>query len=195
MQEDAKSVIVELLHKTDREEHLLHEKYNTKHEVSAIPHELHGEIRGEGGQPEVQPCPVIHLLLAETEGWNARIAPLPLQTPAQPSQPAHRRRTEADPKHAAKKPGSGDHRAVVQAAGKRLHALRGKLVSGDDAGRNDAAEKEGEEVHPQALRADDAPRGAHPDRREGGAPQVYFFLGWRMFRPFSYFFIMVRNIV
>ena len=40
VQEDAKSVIVELLHKTDREEHLLHEKYNTKHEVSAIPHEL-----------------------------------------------------------------------------------------------------------------------------------------------------------
>ena len=40
MQEDAKSVIVELLDKTDREEHLLHEEYNTEHEVSAIPNEV-----------------------------------------------------------------------------------------------------------------------------------------------------------
>ena len=129
VQEDAKSVLVELRHKTDREEHLLHEKYNTKHEVSAIPDELCGKIWSEGSQPEVQPRPVIHLLLAETVGRNGRVAPLPLQTPAQPSQPAYGRRTEADPQHAAKESGSGNHRAVVQAAGKRLHALCGKPVS------------------------------------------------------------------
>ena len=53
VQEDAKSVIVKLRPKTDRKEHLLHEKYNTKHEVFAIGNVLCAETRGSGGKPNI----------------------------------------------------------------------------------------------------------------------------------------------
>ena len=70
VQEDAKSVIVELQQQRSRKEHLLHEKYNTKHDVLAIPDELRAAVWGEGSQQEVQSSQIIHLLLAETMGWE-----------------------------------------------------------------------------------------------------------------------------
>ena len=109
MQENAKSVIVELRKQRSRKEHLLHAKYNTEHEVSAIPDELRAEVWGEGSQQEVQPGQVVHLLLAKTMGWKHGIAAIPVQTSPFPPQTAHRRGIEADSQHEATKPGSGDH--------------------------------------------------------------------------------------
>ena len=109
VQEDAKSVIVELQQQRSRKEHLLHEEYNTEHEVSAIPDELRAAVRGEGGQPEIQSGQIVHLLLAEAMGRKHRIAAIPIQTSAFPPQPTHGRGIEADPQHAASKPGSGNH--------------------------------------------------------------------------------------
>ena len=116
MQEDAKSVIVELRQQRSRKEHLLHAEYNTEHEVPTIPDELCTTVWSEGSQQEIQSRQVIHLLLAETLGRKHGIAAMPVQTPARPFQPAHRRRAEANPQHAAPEPGSGDHRAVVPVA-------------------------------------------------------------------------------
>ena len=151
VQEDAKSVIVELQQQRSRKEHLLHEEYNTEHEVSAISDELRGKARGEGGEQEIQSGQVIHLLLAEAMGWDNGIAAIPIQAPAFSSQPAHRRRIEVDPQHAAKEPESWDHRAVVPIARKRLHPMCGKPVPSDETGGNDAADKEGEEVCSQTV--------------------------------------------
>ena len=109
MQEDAKSVIVELQQQRSRKEHLLHEEYNTKHEVSAIPNELRAAVWGEGSQSEIQSCQIVYLLLAEAMGRKRGIAAMSIQTPPRPSQSAHGRRTEADPEHAAKEPRPGHH--------------------------------------------------------------------------------------
>ena len=109
VQENAKSVIVELRKQRSRKEHLLHEEYNTEHEVSAIPDELCAAVRGEGGEQEVQPRQIVHLLLAKTMGRKHGIAPISVQTPAFSPESAHRRRIEADPQHASAKPGPGDH--------------------------------------------------------------------------------------
>ena len=109
VQEDAKSVIVELRHQRSRKEHLLHEEYNTEHEVSAIPDELRTAVWGEGSQSEIQSCQIVYLFLAEAMGWKHGIAAMPVQTPTCPSQPAHRRRAETNPQHAAPEPGSGHH--------------------------------------------------------------------------------------
>ena len=68
VQEDAKSVIVELQQQRSRKEHLLHAEYNTEHEISAILDELRAAVWGEGSQQEIQPSQVIHLLLAEAMG-------------------------------------------------------------------------------------------------------------------------------
>ena len=148
VQEDAKSVIVELEQQRSRKEHLLHAEYNTEHEVSAILDELRAAVRGEGGQQEVQPSQIVHLLLAEAMGRKYGIVAIPVKTTTQPPPSTHGRRIEADPQHAATKPRSGNHRTVVSIAGKRLHPMRGKPVQGDEEGRNDAEEKEGEEVRP-----------------------------------------------
>ena len=58
-------VIVKLPHQTSpKGDHIPHEqKYNTRHGLSAIPNEVHREIRREPRQPEVQQEPVVHLIL------------------------------------------------------------------------------------------------------------------------------------
>lgn len=43
-------------------EPLLHEEYNTKHEISAIPDGIRPAVWGIGGEPEVQSVAVVHLL-------------------------------------------------------------------------------------------------------------------------------------
>ena len=58
-------VIVKLPHQTiPKGDHIPHEqKYNTRHGLSAIPNEVHREIRRQPRQPEVQQEPVVHLFL------------------------------------------------------------------------------------------------------------------------------------
>ena len=146
MQEDAKSVIVELRHQRSRKEHLLHEEYNTEHEVSAIPDELRAAVWREGGQPEIQSRAVIHLLLAEAMGRKHGIAAMSIEAAPFAPEPAHGRRIEADPQHAAQEPRLGDDRAMVSPAGARIQPLCGEPVQSHETGRNDAAAKEDEEV-------------------------------------------------
>ena len=53
VQEDAKSVIVELLHKTVRKELTLRGNYNTGYELQAIPNEICNCSWSEQSQPKV----------------------------------------------------------------------------------------------------------------------------------------------
>ena len=72
-------VIVKLPHQTSpKGDHIPHEKkYNTRHGLSAIPNEVHREIRREPRQPEVQQEPVVHLFLEAALGWKCGIPGLP----------------------------------------------------------------------------------------------------------------------
>ena len=65
-------VIVKLPHQTSpKGDHIPHEqKYNTRHGLSAIPNEVHREIRRQPRQPEVQQEPVVHLFLEAALGWK-----------------------------------------------------------------------------------------------------------------------------
>lgn len=92
-------VIVKLPHKiSPKGDHIPHEKkYNTRHGLSSISNEVHREIRREPRQPEVQQEPVVYLFLEAALGWKCGIPGLPVQTPPQPSKPAHGGRTEAHP--------------------------------------------------------------------------------------------------
>lgn len=72
-------VIVKLPHQTSpKGDHIPHEKkYNTRHGLSAIPNEVHREIRREPRQPEVQQEPVVYLFLEAALGWKCGIPGLP----------------------------------------------------------------------------------------------------------------------
>ena len=67
----ASSVIVEVAdNNKTKGDHILHEqKYNTRHGVSAIPDEIHREIRRQPSQPKVQQKPLLHLFLESPLGW------------------------------------------------------------------------------------------------------------------------------
>ena len=68
---------------------ILHEQeYNTRHGVSAIPNEIHGEIRRKPRQPEVKQ-PVVHLLLEIPMGWNGSVSGLSVQATSQPPESAY----------------------------------------------------------------------------------------------------------
>ena len=99
-------VIVKLPHQTSpKGDHIPHEqKYNTRHGLSAIPNEVHREIRRQPRQPEVQQEPVVHLFLEAALGRKCGVPCLPAQTPPQPSQPAHGGRPEKPKKAYKPKP-------------------------------------------------------------------------------------------
>ena len=123
-------VIVKLPHQTSpKGDHIPHEqKYNTRHGLSAIPNEVHREIRRQPRQPEVQQEPVVHLFLEAALGRKCGIPCLPVQTPPQPSQPAHGGRAETHSRHAPQKSQTGHDRTVAPSAAARLHPLSGELV-------------------------------------------------------------------
>ena len=95
-------VIVKLPHQTSpKGDHIPHEqKYNTRHGLSAIPNEVHREIRRQPRQPEVQQEPVVHLFLEAALGRKCGVPGLPVQTASQPPQPAHGGRAKAHPRYA-----------------------------------------------------------------------------------------------
>ena len=99
-------VIVKLPHQTSpKGDHIPHEqKYNTRHGLSAIPNEVHREIRRQPRQPEVQQEPVVHLFLEAALGRKCGVPCLPVQTSPQPSQPAHGGRPEKPKKAYKPKP-------------------------------------------------------------------------------------------
>ena len=68
--------------------HILHDQYNTRHAVPAIPDEIRGEIRREPSKSKIQQKPVIYLLLAGPLGWQCGAPGLPVPTSPQPSQSA-----------------------------------------------------------------------------------------------------------
>ena len=92
-------VIVKLPHQTSpKGDHIPHEQeYNTRHGLSAIPNEVRGEIRRQPRQPEVQQEPVVHLFLEAALRRKCGVPGLPVQTAAQPPEPAHGGRAEAHP--------------------------------------------------------------------------------------------------
>lgn len=94
---------------------------NTGYGVQAIPNEICREIWGKPGQPEVQQEPVIYLLLAGPLGWECGVPGLPIQTSPQPSEPAYRSGTEADPGHAPPEPAARLAGAVAPPEAARLH--------------------------------------------------------------------------
>ena len=123
MKDKAKSVIVELPHTNiTKGGHILHEyQYNTGHGIQTIPNEICGEIRREPGQPQVQQEPIIHLFLEEALGWYSGITVLSIQTTAQSSQSAYRRRDQADQGYAKKKPAAWDDGVVASSQKARLY--------------------------------------------------------------------------
>ena len=106
MQDKASSVNIGVAdNNVTRGGQILHEQeYNTGHGVSAIPDEIHREMRCESREPEVQQKPVVYLLLEDPLGWNSGLFGLPVQTASQPSQPAYRGRVEVDPGYAPPQP-------------------------------------------------------------------------------------------
>lgn len=81
--------------------------------------EIHGEIRREPRQPEVQQEPVVHLLLESPLGWDGAVPGLPVQAAPRPPQSTHRSGTEADPGYASPQSGPGHGGAVASAAAER----------------------------------------------------------------------------
>ena len=123
-------VIVKLPHQTSpKGDHIPHEqKYNTRHGLSAIPDEVRGEIRRQPRQPEVQQEPVVHLFLEAALRRKCGVPGLPVQTAAQPPEPAHGGRAEAHPRHAPQKSDTRYDRTVAPAAAAGLHPLSGEPV-------------------------------------------------------------------
>ena len=121
---------VELLHHNSlKGDHIPHEKeYNTRHGISAIPNEVRREIRRQPRQSEVQQEPVVHLLLEAALGRKCGVPGLPVQTPPQPSQPAHGGRAEAHPRHAPQEPDPRHDRTLAPPAAARLYTLSGESV-------------------------------------------------------------------
>ena len=102
MKDKVSSVIVEVAsNNRTRGDQILHEQeYDTGHGVSAIPDEIRREIRRQPCQPEIQQEPLVHLLLeGPLERYN-RLPVLSVQAAPQPSQPAHRSRTQTYPGYA-----------------------------------------------------------------------------------------------
>ena len=128
----ASSDKVELPHNNlTRGGHILHEQaYNTRHGVSAIPDAIRGKIWCEPSRPEVQQEPVVHLLLEDPLGRDGAVPGLPVQTPAQPSQSAHRGGSEADPGYAPQKPQVRYGGTVAPPAAAGLYPPPGELVPG-----------------------------------------------------------------
>ena len=110
-------------------DHIPHEQeYNTGHGISSIPNEVRREIRCEPRQPEVQQKSVVHLFLEATLGRKCGVLGLSVQTPPQPSKPAHGSRAETHPRHAPQGPNAGHDRTLAPPAAARLHPLPGELV-------------------------------------------------------------------
>lgn len=63
----------------------------------------------------------MYLLLESPLGCEGAIPGLPLPAPSQPSQPAHRGGSEADPGYAPPQPGPGHGGAVIPAAEAELY--------------------------------------------------------------------------
>lgn len=116
--------------------HILHGQYNTRHAVSAIPHEVCGEIRRQPSQPEVQQKPILYLLLESTLGWNGRLLGLPIPAASQSSKSAHGGRTKADPGYAPQESQTRHGRVLAQAETARLHPPPGKSVPSDEEVRD-----------------------------------------------------------
>ena len=72
--------------------HILHDQYNTRHAVPAIPDEIRGEIRREPSKSKVQQKPVIYLLLAGPLGWQCGVPGLRSRRPHS----HHNQHTEAE---------------------------------------------------------------------------------------------------
>lgn len=71
-------VIVKLPHQTSpKGDHIPHEQKD--HGLSAIPNEVHREIRRQPRQPEVEQEPVVHLFLEAALGWKCDVPCLPIQ--------------------------------------------------------------------------------------------------------------------
>ena len=70
MKDRARSVKVEVAdNNLTRGGQILHEQeYNTRHGLSAIPNEVHREIRRQPRQPKIQQEPVVHLFLEAALG-------------------------------------------------------------------------------------------------------------------------------
>ena len=81
--------------------------------------EIHGEIRREPRQPEVQQEPVVHLLLESPLGWDGAVPGLPVQAAPRPPQSTHRSGTEADLGYASPQSGPGHGGAVASAVAER----------------------------------------------------------------------------
>ena len=110
--------------------HILHDQYNTRHAVPAIPDEIRGEIRREPSKSKIQQKPVIYLLLAGPLGWQCGVPGLPVPTSPQPSQSAHWGGTETDPGYAPQESNARHGGAVASLKAARLHPSSGKIVPG-----------------------------------------------------------------
>ena len=131
MKDKASSVKVELPHNNlTRGGHILHEKeYNTGHSLSAIPDEIHREIRREPCLPEAQQEPVVPLLLEGPLGWECSVPDLPVPAASQPPQPAHRGRAKTNPRYAPPQSRPGYGGAVAPSAEARLYPPAREPVS------------------------------------------------------------------
>ena len=143
-------VIVKLPHKTSpKGDHIPHEqKYNTRHGLSAIPNKVRREIRRQPCHPEVQQEAVVHLLL---EVAKCGIPCLSVQTPAQPSKPAHGGRAEAHSRHAPQKSRTGHDRVLAPPASAGLHPLPGESVSHYAQNGHVSARKAEKDIQTKAL--------------------------------------------
>ena len=175
MKDKASSVIVELPHTNCmRGGHILHEQeYNTRHGIPAILDEVRGETRRQAGWPEVQQEPFVYLLLEGALGWNRGIPGLPVPAAPQPSQPAHRSVTQADPGHAPQEPPPRHGGTVAPAAVAGLHPPSGEPVPGDEKAGPVPAEREETILQAKAVRADDLSRPAYSGGCEGGSQTLY----------------------
>ncbi len=137
MKDKAKRGKVELSH-TDLPKggHILHGQYNTRHAVSAIPHEVCGEVRSQPRQSEVQQKPILYLLLESTLGWNCSVPGLPVPAASQSSQSAHRGRAKADPGYAPQESQTRHGRVLAPPETARLHPPPGKPVSSNEEVRD-----------------------------------------------------------
>lgn len=153
MKDTASSDKVELLdNNLTKGGHILHEQeYNTGHGVSAILNEIHGEIRRQPCQPEVQQESVVHLLLEGPLGRYSAVPGLPVQAAPRPSQPAHTGGAEADPGHASPQPKPGYGGAVVSPAAERLYPPPRESVPGHAQTRAVPCTREEESIQAQTV--------------------------------------------
>lgn len=131
MKDRASRVKVELPHaNSPKGGHILHDQYNTRYEVSAIPNEVCREIRCQPCKPKVQQKQVVYLLLEGALGRKCGVPGLPVQTAPQSSEPAYRGGTEVDPRYAPPKSKARNGRTVAPPEAAWLHPPSGKPVPG-----------------------------------------------------------------